>query len=291
MFRCDLADFPQRLRLAAEFHGQWAGTLRTGSRSLDLRRVRSAYYRRPSPPELPAGMSDTEQQWAATEARAALDGLLAAVPDWLNHPSRLEHAEHKPVQLAAAAAVGLTTPRTLITNDPASAADFVGRVGRAVYKPFSSTVRSEAGKQFVYTTVVTPSDLAGAGVEHTAHLFQEWVDKDHEVRLTVVDDQFFAARLLGTSARAQMDWRSDYDSIEYAVTEPPPPVGTAVRRMLEHLGLRFAAMDFVVRPDGRWVFLDLNPNGQWGWIENETGLPICTAIADALTRPLPQLPT
>ncbi len=45
---------------------------------------------------------------------------------------------------------------------------------------------------------------------------------------------------------------------------------------------RFAALDFIVDPDDQWWFLECNPNGQWAWIEEETGLPISSALADAL---------
>lgn len=52
--------------------------------------------------------------------------------------------------------------------------------------------------------------------------------------------------------------------------------------MLFRLGLRFAAMDFAVDPDGGWWFLEANPNGRWAWIERETATPIAAAVADAL---------
>jgi glutathione synthase/RimK-type ligase-like ATP-grasp enzyme len=224
-------------------------------------------------------------EWASAEARGGLGGLLAAVPRWLNDPGRMEHAEYKPVQLAAAARAGLATPRTLITTDPDAAREFVAGLARAVYKPFRGSVRSADGTRFIYTSPITAAEIDDS-VAHTAHQFQEWIDKDHEVRLTVVGDRYFAARLTGRSADARVDWRSDYDSVDYAVTEVPDGVRAAVAAMLADLGLRFAAMDFVVRPDGRWYFLDLNPNGQWGWIEHHTGLPICAAIADALTTSL-----
>jgi D-alanine-D-alanine ligase-like ATP-grasp enzyme len=48
------------------------------------------------------------------------------------------------------------------------------------------------------------------------------------------------------------------------------------------LDLRFGALDFLVTPEGEWVFLEINPNGQWAWIEENTGLPITSAIADIL---------
>lgn len=284
VFRCDPGDFPQRLEVAAEFDGSWTGAIRTPHRELALRDVRCAYYRRPGPVAAGADLDAAEREWATAEARGGLGGLLAAIPHWLNHPSRMDHAEYKPVQLAAAAGAGLPTPRTLITSDPAAARRFVAGLPRAVYKAFCSTVRGADGRRFIYTTPVDAADLDDDAVRYTAHQFQEWVEKVYEVRLTVVDDRFFAARLTGRSADARTDWRSDYDSVDYAVADVPAAVRNGVTRLLAGLGLRFAAMDFAVRADGTWVFLDLNPNGQWGWIEHETGLPICAAIADALTR-------
>lgn len=288
VFRFDLADFPHRLSVTAESDpagsGVWQTTLRTGTRSVRLDQVRSAWYRRPTT----FGTDDTSDSpdghWAALEARLGLGGLLATVPCWLNHPAQIGHAEYKPVQLAAAAAAGLRTPRTLVTNDPRAAARFVDEVGPAVYKPFSSTTGQEGARRFVYTSVVNATEVADDGVRATAHTFQEWVAKDYEVRLTVVDEVFSAARIDAHSPAARIDWRSDYAALRYAVTDVPLPVRRAVSRLLRSLGLRFAAMDFVVTPAGDWVFVDLNPNGQWGWIEHETGLPICAAIADALER-------
>jgi ATP-grasp ribosomal peptide maturase len=297
VFRCDPADFPDRLALTARFDAAdgWTGTLRTPYRSVELDRIVGGYYRRPgriavrTDPAAPApGTADdgtgTDEigEWATAEARGGFGGLLAAVPRWLNDPGRMEHAEYKPVQLAAAARAGLATPRTLITTDPSAAREFVAGLPHAVYKPFRGSLRSAAGTRFIYTSPITAAEIDDS-VRYTAHQFQEWIDKEHEVRLTVVGNRYFAARLTARSDDARLDWRSDYDAVDYAVAEVPDGVRAAVAAMLADLGLRFAAMDFVVRPDGGWYFLDLNPNGQWGWIEHHTGLPICAAIADALT--------
>ncbi len=92
------------------------------------------------------------------------------------------------------------------------------------------------------------------------HLFQQWVPKDYEVRLTMVDDQFFAARIDARTAAAKVDWRADYHALDYTAIDTPKFVRTRVTELLRRLGLRFAAMDFVVAPDGEWWFLDCNPN-------------------------------
>lgn len=114
------------------------------------------------------------------------------------------------------------------------------------------------------------------------HILQELVPKQHEVRLTVVDGHFFAARIDAASEAARIDWRSDYYSISYSAMETPAGIRSPVRALLQSLGLRFGALDLIVDPDGQWWFLECNPNGQWAWIEEETGLPIAAAIADAL---------
>ena len=64
----------------------------------------------------------------------------------------------------------------------------------------------------------------------------------------------------------------------------PADVRAGVCALMGRLGLRFGTFDFIVAPDGRWVFLEINPNGQWAWMEDATGLPIAASIADALTR-------
>ena len=82
-----------------------------------------------------------------------------------------------------------------------------------------------------------------------------------------------------------MDWRADYDTLTYtSLPDVPDPVRAGITTLMRRLGLRFGTFDFIVTPDDRWIFLEINPNGQWAWIEDVTGLPIAAAIADALTR-------
>lgn len=212
-------------------------------------------------------------------------GVLATLPRWLNHPAAISQAEYKPLQLARARACGLSVPQTLITNDAAQARAFVASVSRAVYKPFTPTgIADPDSYRVTYTTPIAAADV-DESVRLTAHLFQAWVDKAYEVRLTVVDDTYLAARIDTTSEVASVDWRADYDAVTYTpLPEPPAAVRDGVRALLGTLGVRFGCLDFVVAPDGRWWFLEINPNGQWAWIEDATGLPITAAIADALTR-------
>jgi glutathione synthase/RimK-type ligase-like ATP-grasp enzyme len=169
-----------------------------------------------------------------------------------------------------------------VTNDPAAAREFVAGVGRAVYKPFGGAgVVDDDGVRQVFCTPIEPHEC-GENISRTMHLFQQWVPKAFEVRLTAVDEHLFAARIDGESEAAHTDWRSDYAHLSYSAVEVPDTVANRVRMLMRALNLRFGALDFVVSPDGGWTFLEVNANGQWAWIQDATGLPIAAALADAL---------
>lgn len=116
-------------------------------------------------------------------------------------------------------------------------------------------------------------------------MIQEWVPKDHDVRLTVVGERCFAVAVHATSPQGRIDWRSRYDELTYRACDTPPAVRAGVVRYLCEFGLGFGAFDFSVTPDGAWWFLECNPAGQWGWLVDETDLPIADAIADELVTP------
>ncbi|WP_406054094.1 ATP-grasp ribosomal peptide maturase [Streptomyces sp. NBC_01077] len=284
VFRCDTGDFPQELHLAVTLDNGWSGQLHDDARTLDLADVGCVYYRRPSQFILPEQMTSPERKFAAAEARMGFGGVISSLERWINHPSANAYATIKPVHLAVANACGLNVPPTLITNIPDKVKEFVGNFGKVVYKTLSTPAFSESSDvKMIYSSIVDPATIDDS-VKLTSHLFQAWVEKDFEVRLTVVDDEFFAARIDAESCDAGIDWRSDYSNLKYSTAVVPDAVRNAVSGLLSRLNLRFAAIDFIVTADGDWVFLDLNPNGQWAWIEDETGLPIAAAIADALIR-------
>lgn len=289
VFRCDPGEFPKRLALTATLGSAgWVGTLRLPEREVRLESIGCAYYRRPTVFDLPDGMSEDVRRWAAQEARMGVGGVLATLPNWFNHPQHIAAAEYKPVQLALARSCDLAVPRTLITNDVNAAWVFADEVGRVIYKPLTpATVVDGESCRVVFTTPISANQI-DQSVSTTAHLFQEWTDKAYEVRLTVVDERVFPARIDTSSTAAAIDWRSDYDNVKYtAVDSVPGDAREGVRLLMHQLRLRFGVFDFIVTPDGQWVFLELNPNGQWAWIEDATGQPIASAIADALCAERP----
>jgi hypothetical protein len=204
------------------------------------------------------------------ELRAGVGGVLATLQH-LNDPAAMA-AAHKPRQLVLAARCGLNVPVTLITTDPASAEVFAAdRDHGAVVKPMSRRV---AG-------LINGADRSGWA--RAIHLTQARIDKSHDVRLTTADDEWHATAIRSP----HLDWRVDLGKCDYEPLDDeavPREVQVGIIGLMRKLRLRYGALDFAVDRSGRWWFLEVNPNGQWLWLEEATGQPISEVVARALRR-------
>ncbi|MFD8229427.1 ATP-grasp ribosomal peptide maturase [Streptomyces massasporeus] len=280
--RLDSGDFPASLSVEAEITERGLrGRLLTPSRTADLANVRALYYRRPSGFAFPY-LDEQDAQFAVTQARYGLGGVLASLPGclYVNHPHRIGDAEFKPAGLTAAAEAGFLLPPTLITSRPDAAREFIKAHGAVIYKPLWNPVHlidgvSSVVKVAEVAEVDITNDVAG-----TAHLFQERVPKVADVRVTVIGGEVFCVRIDSNL----LDWRTDYSQLTYTPVQAPLGIRPALHRYMNRFRLVFGAFDFAIGEDGRWWFLKCNPSGQWHWLEDETGLPMCAALADLLER-------
>lgn len=282
----DLAAAHARWRFAPPNGSGWA--LRLHDRWVDADEIGAAYLRRPVPPVLPAGLGAGDHRYAAAEWGALLDNLCAHLSGrWLNEPAAVARAENKTLQIAVAAEVGFKVPETLVCNDVEAIAAFTARHS-AVVKPLRSGLvdNGEDGQRIAFTTrlegLVTSNDQAA--VESAPFIVQREIPKRCDVRATAVGRRVFAAEI-DSQARAEtaVDWRRGAASdLAHAPHELPASVEAACLCLLDRLGLRFGAVDLVLDRDGEYWFLEINPNGQWAWIEALTGLPIAAALVDEL---------
>jgi len=284
--RFDTAWFPEHVSLDAQFRrDHWDGSLTIRDRTVPLSDIRSVWYRSPSAFRFPEDLTSVERQWASNEAKIGLGGVLSSLPAlWVNHPARQADAAVKPVQLAVAARCGLSLADTLITNSEAGVRRFAA--GRhTVAKALAAPAVVESGARCTaFTHVLGDEDLADLrGVGVTAHQFQEWVPKLYEARVTVVGDRFFVAGIHATTDATHVDWRNSYRDLKYTRPKLPADVHGGLLKYLKEFDLEYGAFDMVITPDGEWVFLECNPGGQYGWIEDAIDAPITGALADLLT--------
>jgi ATP-grasp ribosomal peptide maturase len=286
VLRLHTEDFPQRCRLVAEKNGKWSIELVYNGRPVDLASVTGVWYRRPTPFAFAPTLTAAERQYAQAEATMAMGGLLKVLDCvWVNPPDRMAVANYKPYQLEVAGRRGLRTPRTLVTNDPEAFRRFFQEAGPSIiYKTLSFGAIEEPGNtSIIYTTRVDEDqvDALAPRVRHTACLFQEYVAKRLELRVTVMGDDVYCVALDSQSNETtQIDWRKDTTAVPHSVFDLPAEVARQCRDVVADLGLAFGAIDLIVTPSDEIVFLEINPGGQWVWLETGTGLP----IRDSLIR-------
>ncbi|NUK22103.1 ATP-grasp ribosomal peptide maturase [Streptomyces lunaelactis] len=258
-----------------------AGQVRTPSRTTDLAQLRAVYWRRPVWPTF-QHLGDDDARFAAAQVRYGLGGTVYALdsPLWVNHPLRNAAADYKPAQLAVAQRLGLTVPPTLVTNDPGEGREFITAHGQVIYKTLRWTPYERDGVPVTgWAEPVTAAEIDDS-VRVTPHLFQARVDKVADLRVLVVGRQVFAVRI----DSSLLDWRKDYSALSYTVLDLPDRVDKALLAYLDHFGLVSGSFDLAVDRAGDYWWLELNPNGQWGWLEENTGLKMTAAFADLLTQ-------
>lgn len=222
---------------------------------------------------------------SSTVVRALLRSL-SHVP-WLDSIPAVQRAEDKYLQLRCAQQVGLRIPHTLISNDAQEVQQFYASLhGDMVCK--MQTVLSygmQANEFFFYTTRVDPEALSQMDVLSICPMiFQEYIPKAYELRVTYVDGNCFSGKIEATD---QTDWRqSDPRSVKWQAYELPSPIVQLLQKFMASIGLAFGAIDLIRHTDGSYVFLEVNPCGEWGMLEKDLDLPISDAIAEGLHQRL-----
>lgn len=279
----DLAEFPQRLALSMAFDPggrRFALRRRNGDRELDLAEVTAVWWRRPQPFGLSPALADpAARRFAVSEAMTAFQGLYQSLDAlWINDPTRDSVASHKPYQLTLAQDIGLEIPPTLMTNDEDAARAFWrAHAGEVIHKQFLAlpdtwreTRRLRDGDERI-----------APAVAHAPVIFQRHVPASADLRVIVVGEHLFAAATDVSRSAYPQDVRMNLDA-RYEEHVLPDHVARQLRALMERLGLVYGAIDLRLTPDGRYVFLEINPAGQFLYIEYATGQPITAALAKAL---------
>jgi len=284
--RFDTDTFPLRASVAVvRTPTSLEAVLELPDRQVRLDDVDAVWLRRLWAPTLPEGLSDR----AACEetARVALFDTLAHFTSgrWVNPLEASMRAESKLLQLRVAHELGFTLPETVVTNEPAWVERLRIKEPRLVTKllvPLSYAMQAD---RFFYTSRV-PEHAALTGLRHAPQIFQPLVDKAVELRVIVVGDEVFVAAIdASTIAHARVDWRrlEATDGVHWRRASLPDVERRRCLRLLSRLGLVSGALDFIVTPRGQHVFLEVNPAGEWGWLEKELGFDISGAFARTLT--------
>jgi hypothetical protein len=290
--RFNNADFPTNATISLAYtpEGHARYSLHTAGGRVDLDKIGAVMYWRPDPPVPHDRIADPRlRAFVAEECRGVVADLWHGLPgSWLpGRPAVVQAGQQKASQLRVAGEIGFELPPTLISNSPDDFLDFYrAHGGNIVSKLAALGFFKTVGETFArYTEPVSTRDVASAdSVRYTPMIFQAYVPKRVELRITVVGDRVFPVEIRSQgSHHTRHDWRHyDMFATQYAPHVLPQDVARRCVALVERLGLTYGAIDMIVTPDGRYVFLEINPAGLYQWIEQATGLPITDAICDLL---------
>lgn len=252
---------------------------------IDLGHIAAAWFRRPSI------FSGVEEPDAAREESLSIQfrGLQRFLWDsiqderWFNAPNAMRRAEGKLLQLVTAKEVGFTIPDTVVSNRWQDVLDLPNE--EILLKMVDGVLRTKDGVRFFFSKKLR-NDKESLPLHTTPFpgIWQTYVKKAREWRITIVGDKVFDVAVY-TDDNAKDDWRLHQHkpkSVQFKAEPFPEALKKKCFQFLKKYNLTYGAFDFIEQPDGKVIFLELNPSGQYGWLEEELGFPISEAISDEL---------
>jgi glutathione synthase/RimK-type ligase-like ATP-grasp enzyme len=288
--RFNTEDFPQRVGILWEMKELGVdGYFNFPDRRIQFSEITSVWYRRPVSPVPCDSIEGEARNFVIIECLSTLEGIWRTLDCfWVSNPDNLRNAENKLYQLKQAIQVGFQVPQTIITNDPGISMSFYEKNGKdIIYKPIRKGHLDRGENQSVIFTNPINQEAANQldKVIYAPSLFQKYVHKRIELRVTVIGNKVFAVSLDSQKIpEAIHDWRKAInEGIPHKLFLLPPEICNKCKTFVRNLGLQFGAIDMIITPEEQYVFLEINPNGQWAWIQQICPeIPLRESLADIL---------
>jgi glutathione synthase/RimK-type ligase-like ATP-grasp enzyme len=277
----NLGALDRELRLTLALDARADARLRTiQGDAIALRDVNTVWWRRPRRPVDDPSLDEMTRTFVRGEWDHFIDALETFTSvRWVNPPAAHLLAARKPSQLVAAQVEGLRVPRTRITNDPDAVRDFASQGFPLIYKRIGTSPEPRAS-----TKPLMDSDLDRLDVLcHCPTMFQERIEARCDIRVTAIGPDLYAAEIDSQAGASPLDWRFDH-TVKFSPHTLDSTVGAQLLATLKRLGLLYAAIDLRQTPEGEYVFLEVNPGGQFMFVELLAKMPLAEHLAAFLAR-------
>lgn len=292
-YRLNTEDIPERTSVDFNVSEDKFLLIDNHNRSLfSLKDFQSVYYRRPVISNLNhiGDINHQERSFLSRELQYLFEGMYRILGDafWLNSVFKIREAENKIHQLQRAKKIGFTIPRALISNISSSITSFIAaNDDNCILKPIKSgAIGGDNSRSIIFTSQLKHSvaDQPSRFKSFPSYI-QEHVTKKSDIRCTVVGNKIFAAEIHSQDRNdAKVDWRKSAVPLKHEAHELPKEIEQYCLSLTQSFGLNYSAIDLILDREGNYIFLELNPNGQWAWIENRLALPISHSIVELLAN-------
>jgi len=252
--------------------------------TFDLSKVKSVYFRR-APTVFHKSFENADVQFVNRERRDFLEGLYISLgAKWINPIFSTYMSERKIFQLNLAKSIGFTTPKSLASNNPEKIISFMETNKRNIIKPISHGLQiTNEGAYSIHTSEITRKNLCEK--KHTIIecpvLIQERVANCCDIRATVVGKKIFAVEIHKEN-KEEVDWRKPGEKISYKDHSLPKSIEQLIFKLHKSLSLTYSGIDFIYTPAQQYYFLEINPAGEWVWLDNELKIPIANQLITEL---------
>jgi hypothetical protein len=260
---------------------------------INAKQISAIWLRRPQPLLNPEG-KPAEFFHLGLEWTEALEGFLAHVPmeRWINHPTANALASHKLEQLTRAQYFGLRVPETIVTQSPEQLSKFWTTFkDEVIVKPIASGfIQSDNPKNdtLIYTSQLHEDHMCQAVLLGACPtLFQRRIHKIFDVRCCVLDNECISIGMqaLEPCGRQRLDIRrNNMSDVSYSPIVFPNELQQKLLSLVKSYGLRFAAVDLVQDHNQEWYFLEINPNGQWAWLDIDANAGVYQLFLNAFRK-------
>lgn len=201
---------------------------------------------------------------------------------WVNHPKSIYYAENKSVQLKKAFQVGFMVPETQVTNT----GKFINMIDpdneKLVVKGIDTVYFNNGDhSSFTYTNVLPKYEIEQVQLSTAPVFLQQYITPKIDLRVTVIENHVFAVSILENNQGIHGDWRLRKDNVTYNPIKLPLIIEEKCIQLVKELGLIYGAID-LVQKDNDYVFIEINPTGEWAWLVEQTKFNIDEAIASSL---------
>lgn len=201
--------------------------------------------------------------------------------NWINNPVYTYRAENKMFQLCVAESCGLQIPKTYVSN---ISVNMLEREKKYIVKSLDTALFYDTQnnkEMFTYSNVVSGEELQDYELASAPIIIQEFLNPKVDCRVTYIQGKLFPVKILQNGEGLYGDWRLRKDELEYVPFQLPPNISVAICKLMQKLEIQFGGIDLAIVGE-KYFFIEVNPTGEWGWLEIKTGMQISQTIKKAL---------
>lgn len=255
---------------------------------IDLTQFTSVYYRRPELPIiLNKGLTKGELRFIQNELIFNLEGVYKILRNayWVSPLYSIREAENKIYQLHLAKSLGFNIPNSIISNSASDVRSFyIENKQECIIKPVKSgLIEDTHNSKIVFTNKLKKLPESDTKIRMSPNFLQSEIKKKGDIRVIVVGKKVFSTFINSQIRKStKTDWRKGETPLEHKRIDIRKKLENKCITLLKKLNLKYGAIDFILDKSDNFIFLEINPNGQWAWIENQTDYPISKEIVTLL---------